>query len=298
MHWLAKLLYRTLLQKAGQLSTRPDIPSDPAQLMNILGVPAPTWDIHAAAVLSRFQIDPETGLLFHPRLRRDHEKYCLYIAKQARNGKKGGRPRQAIQTTGNKPTANPPLTQNNQRKVNEMKEEIEITHDDDAVVPSASLGYAATLQGESTANPTPPSAPADKKKLCDELCAFVFTKSGFQPPNTKSVMSLLDQYPLDLIKEGFLDAIWEKSKGDVLATVKLFFLSGAPGIILAHQQKEFLEGLKYLNTNPERYTAEEFEASLADAPAGMEEAVWKTRNRRQQFVKSQTTATQNAGAKA
>jgi uncharacterized protein YdaU (DUF1376 family) len=82
LHWQARLLYRALLQAAWHLSSRPDIPSDDAQLSNILGVPAAVWDEHKGAVRAMFHVDEQTGLFWQKRLREDWTVIVNYRAKQ------------------------------------------------------------------------------------------------------------------------------------------------------------------------------------------------------------------------
>jgi uncharacterized protein YdaU (DUF1376 family) len=289
MHWLARLLYKDLLTKAWYLSTRPDLPADDIELQNILGVTPEVWQEHKAAVRAMFTLDVTAGVLWQKRLRNDWRDLYIYRQEQKKRAEKGWAARKALQIKDEDAKALPRqsdgyASKGEQSRVEDINQ-VQNTHDDD-VVPGASLG-SATLQGESTANPTPPSAPSDKENQCVELSAFVFSKTGFQPPSSKSVRNLLDQYDLDLIKEGFLDAIWEKSKKDVLGTVKLFFQGGAPGIILVYQQKEFLEGLRYSAARKD-ITAEEFEVELETAPAGTDNGtICKLRKQHQQLLSSQ-----------
>src|ERR1700733_10484340 len=87
MHWIAKLLYKDLLQKASHLSTRPDIPADDTALQSILGVPADVWETHRAAVRAMFTFDADKGVLWQKRLRADWKELSLYREHQAKNVK-------------------------------------------------------------------------------------------------------------------------------------------------------------------------------------------------------------------
>jgi uncharacterized protein YdaU (DUF1376 family) len=69
MHWIARLLFKDLLQKAWHLTTRPDLPADDTELQQILGVPPEVWAEHRAAVRAMFTIYVDKNILWHKRLR-------------------------------------------------------------------------------------------------------------------------------------------------------------------------------------------------------------------------------------
>jgi uncharacterized protein YdaU (DUF1376 family) len=275
MHWLGRLLYKDLLTKAWYLSTRPDLPADDIQLQNILGVTPEVWQEHKDAVRAMFTLDVAAGVLWQKRLRNDWRDLYIYRQEQKKRADKGWAARKALQIKDEDAKALPRQSDGYASKAEQSRvkdiNQVQNTQDDD-VAPDASLGVA-TLPGESTPTPAPPSAPADKESQCVELTAFVFSKTGFQPPSQKMVRDLLDRYSLAALKNGLMEAVWGKNKSDVLGTVKLFFQGGAPGIILRVEQKEFLENLKSeLSPQYDLSPVREFEEFLESRPAGISES--------------------------
>ena len=85
MHWLARLIYRGLLQQAFHCSTRPNLPDDDAQLCAMLGgVPAKVWKEHRAAVRQWFTPQTIDGVkvLTHTRLQSDWQNLLGYRKEQ------------------------------------------------------------------------------------------------------------------------------------------------------------------------------------------------------------------------
>ena len=295
MHWMARLLYRAALQAAWYESSRPDLPADDAELAQILGVPLKTWDIHKAAVKAMFQIDPDTGNLFQKRLRGDWRKISLYRERQAEHGKKRWKSHQTTDTTEDIANPQGSLNQPLTSKGKQSKVYIE-NHIDDDVIPAAALRDATLpgVGGTATANPAP-SAP--KTDDCAELTAYVVTQTGFQPPTQKSARELLQRYDIQIVKNAFDSAVEGKSKKDILGTVKLFFQGGAPGFILANQQKHFLESLKEGSGEKglELFSDDEWRELVQNPPAGVSlNAVWDAVSRRNKLIDQSETEKSHA----
>lgn len=307
MGWQSRLLYKDLLQKAFHISTRPDLPSDDTQLCNMLGIPSEVWDEHKIIIRTMFTLDAEKGILWQKRLRNDWQDLYIYRREQKKRADARWAPAKSLKLQPVDATALPTQSHGNASRAEQSKSEensskshrtddavpsASLGPDDNAVSPSANLGYVTPPGGNSTATPKPPLAPADKKNLCDELTAFVFAKTGFQPPSPKSVRDLIDQYPISVIQSALLDAIWEKPKGELLAKVRLFFQGGAAGIILQAKQREFLENLKSWVDDPLRlveddYTFEDFVKE--DRPAGIEDyVILDAKKKITQFLKSRS----------
>ncbi len=274
-----RLIYRALLQMAWYVSTRPDLPNDELQLQRRLAITSEVWAAHRVEVLEMFGVDASTGVLFHPRLRRDWNELSLYRLKQASNGKKGGRPRQDTQITEDKPTAFPPLTHGlTRREENSISNE---NRTDDAV-PSASLGVVTPPKVESKATPTAPAP--DISARVTELIAFVTSKTGFVPPSSPAVASLLGRFPLPKIRKAFEGFIATKTEKQMLGAVRTFFQGeNAAGLILAADQAHWKEDLEFISTKYSEYDLTTVDEFLEDypAPTGITNADYLIREARQ-----------------
>ena len=83
LHWMARSLYRTLLQNAFHLPTRPDLPDDDEQLRQIAcGGDVEVWAKHGPAVRAMFKPDPDRKVLWQKRLRKDWQDLEIYRQNQ------------------------------------------------------------------------------------------------------------------------------------------------------------------------------------------------------------------------
>jgi hypothetical protein len=296
MPWLARLLYKALVNKAFHVSTRPDLPSDDTQLTNILGVPPEVWAEHRTAVLAMFTRDAETGLLWQKRLRNDWQDLYIYRLQQKKRVESRWAAAKALKTQQIDTVVLPAHYHGNTSRAEQSNNEVpKITHEDDAA-PSATL-RVVTPQVGTTANPAPQAAPADKKKLCDELAAYVFSMTEYQPPTPKSVRELIDRYPIGIIKSAFETVIEGKDKSKLCSTVKLFFQGGAAGIILAGEQTLWKNNLEWVSNQTKNWQNEEDEVETVDqyaaanpVPAGIDYSfslIKKAREHQQKLLKSQ-----------
>lgn len=101
MHWQARSFYRSLLQAAFFVSTRPDLPDDNDELRRILGgVPDDVWVEHQDEVRKMFQCGEVNGVgvLFQNRLRKDWAAIESYREEQRAKATKGWQKRQKGQS--------------------------------------------------------------------------------------------------------------------------------------------------------------------------------------------------------
>ncbi|HXN20411.1 MAG TPA: hypothetical protein VN875_18890 [Candidatus Binatus sp.] len=97
MHWQARSFYRSLLQAAFFVSTRPDLPDDDDELCRILGgVPDDVWAEHNSEVRKMFQHGDVNGIkvLWQSRLRKDWTAIESYREEQRAKATKGWQKRQ------------------------------------------------------------------------------------------------------------------------------------------------------------------------------------------------------------
>jgi hypothetical protein len=101
MHWQARLFYRSLLQAAFFVSTRPDLPDDNDELRRILGgVPHDVWEPYQDEVRKMFQHEEVNGVgvLFQNRLRKDWAAIESYREEQRSKAAKGWQKRHRVQS--------------------------------------------------------------------------------------------------------------------------------------------------------------------------------------------------------
>jgi uncharacterized protein YdaU (DUF1376 family) len=101
MHWLARLFYRGLLQRAFICETRPNLPDNDADLRILLGgVPEDEWAEHQAAIRAWFTPKTINGVkvLIHKRLQEDWQLLLDYREEQRVKGQKSGEARRRNRT--------------------------------------------------------------------------------------------------------------------------------------------------------------------------------------------------------
>ena len=288
MHWQARLLFKDLLQKAMHLSTRPDLPDDDEQLINILRVPKEVWDQYKVSVRAMFKSD--VGILWQKRLRGEWQDLYMYRREQKKRADKRWAHSNGLKTQPVDATALPPQSHGNASRVEKSISEENI--DDSGPSPAADAsGYPERLSGET---PESPAAPSGKKTDVDALTSFIYEKTKCVPPDRKAVSVLLQQFSLVEIKRAFTGFVADKPSAKMVGAIRVFFQhSNAASIIDANLRGDWLDGLKYFTDNRiDDQTADEFtefksqpipsgipnaDALLAKASAAVEK--WKSKNK-------------------
>jgi uncharacterized protein YdaU (DUF1376 family) len=101
MHWLARMFYARLLQRAFVCETRPNLPDNDAELRNLLGgIPEVDWAEHRAAVRAWFTRKTINGVkvLVQKRLQEDWQLLLDYREEQRIKGHKSGEARRQKRT--------------------------------------------------------------------------------------------------------------------------------------------------------------------------------------------------------
>jgi hypothetical protein len=274
MHWTAQLLYRTLLQKAFHLSSRPDLPADDSQLQNILGVPAAVWDEHKAAVRAMFNLDTAVGdgVLWQKRLRNDWQDLFLYRLQQKKRIDAHWAAVKALKTQQVDPTVLPANNDGNSSKAEHIEKSKNINIYDSGPAPSAIAMGAPKQAGETL---TSPAAPADRKTSdVQALVSFVYEKSSCVPPDTAEVVKLLRQFSLPEIKWAFAEFISDKASAKMVGAVRVFFRGeNAAAIIEKRRRADWLESVEGYTTRLDEEKADTFAEFIEQPiPSGIPDA--------------------------
>jgi uncharacterized protein YdaU (DUF1376 family) len=236
MHWLAQLLYRSLLQKAFHLSTRPDLPADDAQLQNILGVPADVWNEHKAAVRAMFTLDA-AGLLWQKRLREDWRSLSIYRDQQTKriNARWAAAKEKKTQPVD---TMVLPANYHGNTSRAEQSSKTENSYRQDDAVPSPAVGAATPSKGESTATP------AGKKSAVELVTSFIYEATGCVPPDSSELQMLLQQFSAAEINRAVEEFVADQPKPKRVGALRTFFKDqNAAAIIEKNRRDDWLESV-------------------------------------------------------
>ncbi len=279
MNWLAREMYRCLLQSAWHLSTRPDLPDDDNQLQNIIGCPKDVWDEHRDAVRAMLIGETVNGVnvLWQKRLRADWQTIEDYRTTQSdlanrrwnKNKKLNGNAKADAKGHADvdaKADAKAmPAKQRKEKKSKEKKRKAEKREVSFAAADaSGNVGIQNPIPSHLSALPAGLSTEKDGgQENITLIQAKVFQLVG-KTPKAEHVEALLRSYRPLVILEAFKDYVKNLSDDDKAWAEKVFFADGgAAGVILSIRQKNWLESVQYLGESAEQESVDEW---LADNP--------------------------------
>lgn len=263
LHWMARSLYRALLQTAWHLSTRPDLPDNDEQLRQIAcGGDVDVWKKHGPAVRAMFTSDADRGVLWQKRLREDWRALTDYRQKQKEHAELQHKAKQSREEQSKEAATAEPVASHQQATAKpylppslpslaghsgngsgsdaaEAEKMPAAPRDDGRELPSS-----AKAASEDRSRPPSENGENQKRGQGKPTADVTYLQSvsfelGLQLPTPEAVETLLDKYPVVEIE----DALREYVGGlaDPSFAEKLFFADGSGAAVILARRRQQME---------------------------------------------------------